>query len=113
MYIKKYFNIDINHTKSDRATVDYHPNNDGLLIESVESLIDHGVLSGSGSAVSVLGLGETLLRKKDGAYIEVSLYYLFYHVSQTLSVSNDLHLKESCISLDQMIFISKNVLINY
>ena len=76
-------------------------------------MIDHGVLSGSGSDVSVLGLRETLLREKDGADIEVSLYYLFYHVSQTLITSNDLHLKESCISSDQMIFISTNVVINY
>ena len=75
-------------------------------------MIDHGVLSGSGSAVSALGLGETLLREKD-ADIVVSLYYIFYHVSQTVIASNDLHLKECYISLDQMIFISKNVAINY
>jgi hypothetical protein len=53
-------------------------------------LIDRGLLSESGSAVSVLGLGETFLREKDGADIVVSLYYFFYHVSQTLIASNDL-----------------------
>ena len=62
---------------------------------------------------SVLVLGETLLREKDGADIVVRLHYLFYHDSQTLLVSNNLHLKACCISLDQMIFISKNVVINY
>jgi hypothetical protein len=69
--------------------------NDGLLKKSqddVEPSIDRGLFSesGSGSAVSVLGHGETLLREKDGADIVVSLYYFFYHVSQTLIASNDL-----------------------
>ena len=53
----------------DRAAVDYHPISDGFLRKSVQSLINHGVLSESGSAVSVRGLGETLLREKDGADI--------------------------------------------
>ena len=67
--------------------------NDGLLKKSQDDVgpsIDRGLLSESGSAVSILGLGETLLREKDGADIVVSLYYFFYHVSQTLIASNDL-----------------------
>ena len=100
----------------DRTTVNYHSINDGILDKSkddAQPLIDQGMLRESGSAGSVVNLGDTLLREKDGADIVVSLYYLFYHVSQTLIASNDLHLKESCISSDQMIFISKNVVINY
>ena len=97
----------------DRAAVDYHPISDGLLDKSVQSLVGHGLLSESGSAVNVRGLGEKLFREKDGADVVVSLDSLFYHVSQTLIASNDLHQKECFISLDQIICISKNVVINY
>ena len=53
----------------DRSVVDYHPISDGLLKKSVQSLIDHGLLSESGSAVNVRGLGEKLFREKDGVDI--------------------------------------------
>jgi len=95
-----YFYINIDHPKLDRITFNYHPINAGLLDKSkddVETLNDLGMLSESGSAVSVLGLREILLREKDDADMVVSLYYLFYHVSQTLFALNDLHLKECCI----------------
>ena len=56
----------------DRTTDDYPSRNDGLPVTSkddVEPLFDRGLLSKSGSAISVHGLGETLLREEDGVDI--------------------------------------------